>query len=57
MAALDILGGVTLTKTGETYELASTQDHWSLEGRNLVRVATVAQLAADPEFAKKQELV
>ena len=27
--------GVELTKTGESYELACTQDHWSLEGRNL----------------------
>ena len=55
-AAPDILAGVTLVKTGDTYDLASTQDHWSLEGRNLVRVGTTAQFAADPEFAKKQEL-
>jgi molybdopterin-containing oxidoreductase family iron-sulfur binding subunit len=54
-AAPDTLTGVELTKTGETYELASTQDHWSLEGRNLIRVATAAQYAADPLFAKKQE--
>jgi MoCo/4Fe-4S cofactor protein with predicted Tat translocation signal len=53
--ALDVLTGVQLTKTGESYELASTQDHWSLEGRNLIRVATAAQFAADPEFARKQE--
>ena len=32
-----------------------TQDHWSLEGRNLIRVATAAQFEADPQFAKKQE--
>jgi molybdopterin-containing oxidoreductase family iron-sulfur binding subunit len=54
--AMDVLTGVQLTKTGDSYELASTQDHWSLEGRNLIRVATAAQFAADPEFAKKQEL-
>jgi molybdopterin-containing oxidoreductase family iron-sulfur binding subunit len=54
-AAPDILTGVELSKTGDSYELASTQDHWSLEGRNLVRVATAAQFAADPQFAKKQE--
>ena len=54
-AALDILTGVELTKTGETYQLASTQDHWSLEGRNLIRVATAAQYAEDPQFAAKQE--
>ena len=54
-AAPDILTGVTLTKTGETYVLASTQDHWSLEGRNLVRVATADEFAADPLFAQKME--
>ena len=54
-AAPDILTGVALTKTGETYVLASTQDHWSLEGRNLVRVATAAEFAEDPQFAQKME--
>jgi molybdopterin-containing oxidoreductase family iron-sulfur binding subunit len=54
-AAPDILQGVELSKTGETYDLASTQDHWSLEGRNLVRVATKAEFDADPQFAKKME--
>ena len=38
--AVDILTGVEIAKTGDSYELACTQDHWSLEGRNLVRVAT-----------------
>ena len=53
--AYDTLTGVQVTKTGDTYELVSTQDHWSLEGRNLVRVATVAQFEQDPNFAAKQE--
>jgi molybdopterin-containing oxidoreductase family iron-sulfur binding subunit len=51
----DILQGVELTKTGESYQLACTQDHWSLEGRNLVRVATKTQYDADPGFARKLE--
>jgi molybdopterin-containing oxidoreductase family iron-sulfur binding subunit len=55
-AALDTLTDVELVKTGESYELASTQDHWSLEGRNLIRVGTVAQHAADPAFVQKMEL-
>jgi molybdopterin-containing oxidoreductase family iron-sulfur binding subunit len=54
-SAPDILTGVALAKTGETYVLASTQDHWSLEGRNLVRVATAAEFAEDPQFAQKLE--
>jgi molybdopterin-containing oxidoreductase family iron-sulfur binding subunit len=53
--ALDTLRGVELTKTGDSYQLASTQDHWSLEGRNLVRVATQAQFAEDAQFAAKLE--
>jgi Fe-S-cluster-containing dehydrogenase component len=54
-AAYDILTGVQVTKTGDSYDLVSTQDHWSLEGRNLVRVATVAQFQQDPNFAARQE--
>jgi MoCo/4Fe-4S cofactor protein with predicted Tat translocation signal len=54
-AAPDILTGVALTKTGDTYTLASTQDHWSLEGRNLVRVATATEYAEDPQFVQKME--
>jgi len=53
--APDFLSGVEVTKTGDNYELVSTQDHWSLEGRNLVRVATTEQFQQDPDFAKKQE--
>jgi MoCo/4Fe-4S cofactor protein with predicted Tat translocation signal len=53
--APDILQGVELTKTGQSYQLACTQDHWSLEGRNLVRVATKTQYDADPKFAQKME--
>jgi molybdopterin-containing oxidoreductase family iron-sulfur binding subunit len=54
--APDILVGVELVKTGDFYDLASTQDHWSLEGRNFVRVATVRQFAQNPEFAQQMEL-
>ena len=53
--AVDILTGVEIAKTGDSYELACTQDHWSLEGRNLVRVATTDEYAKDPEFARKRE--
>jgi MoCo/4Fe-4S cofactor protein with predicted Tat translocation signal len=55
LAAMDTLPGVQLTKTGEVFQLASTQDHWSLEGRNIIRVATAAQFAEDPQFAQKME--
>jgi molybdopterin-containing oxidoreductase family iron-sulfur binding subunit len=52
---LDTSSGVQVVKTGDSYELACTQDHWSLEGRNLVRTATTTQFAADPEFFRKQD--
>ena len=53
--APDFLPGVELSKTGETYQLASTQDHWSLEGRNIVRVGTAAQFNENPKFAAAME--
>ena len=36
-----------------TYALSITQDHWSIEGRGLVREATVEHYRADNEFVKK----
>ena len=52
-AAPDMPPACRSTKTGDSYELASTQDHWSLEGRNLVRVATVAQFEQDPQVRRE----
>jgi molybdopterin-containing oxidoreductase family iron-sulfur binding subunit len=51
--ALDAAAGVELAAAGDSVELASTQDHWSLEGRALVRVATTAEFAANPQFARE----
>jgi MoCo/4Fe-4S cofactor protein with predicted Tat translocation signal len=56
-AAPFVLTGVDLTKTGDRYDLACTQDHWSLEGRNLVRVGTKAEYEKDPTFVRKLEHV
>ena len=55
MAAPFVLTGAELTKTGERYELACTQDHWSLEGRNLVRVTTKSEFERDPQVLRKME--
>jgi len=54
-AAQDVVTGVELTKTGDSYQLACTQDHWALEGRNLIRVATKAEFEEDREFAPKMD--
>ncbi len=56
-ATLDTASGVQVLKTGDWYELASTQDHWSLEGRNLVRVSTTTEFAANPDVFKEMEEV
>jgi molybdopterin-containing oxidoreductase family iron-sulfur binding subunit len=40
--------GVEVWRTGETQLLACTQDHWSMEGRNLLRAASLEEYAKDP---------
>jgi molybdopterin-containing oxidoreductase family iron-sulfur binding subunit len=54
-ASPDALAGVSLSKTGDSYELACTQDHWSYEGRNIIRSSTQEQYEKDPAFAGKLE--
>jgi len=44
--------GATLQRTGETYPLSCTQNHWSLEGRPVVREANLEQYRHKPDFAK-----
>jgi MoCo/4Fe-4S cofactor protein with predicted Tat translocation signal len=44
---------VKVTKAAGTYALSVTQDHWSIEGRGLVREATVEHYREDNEFVKK----
>jgi molybdopterin-containing oxidoreductase family iron-sulfur binding subunit len=55
-----IAQGVKITKTGDTYKLASTQGMQSMETpdgakRPLVREATLAEYRKDPNFAKEEE--
>ncbi len=47
--------GLTIRKTGAQHLLASTQDHQSMEGRELVRVADLAEYRAQPNFAQLVE--
>jgi MoCo/4Fe-4S cofactor protein with predicted Tat translocation signal len=54
-AAAPDIARVQLTKTGDTYQLACTQDHWALEGRNIIRETTVEEFEKDPTFAAKRE--
>ena len=41
-------GGATITKTGRTYPLASTQNHFAMEDRHPVRVVEAEQFRANP---------
>jgi MoCo/4Fe-4S cofactor protein with predicted Tat translocation signal len=47
--------GLELRKIGERHALASTQHHHSMEGRPLVRAATVEEYRAHPDFAQALE--
>jgi molybdopterin-containing oxidoreductase family iron-sulfur binding subunit len=44
------VGGVGLKLTGTRHELAVTQNHHSMEGRDLVKVRTLAQFELSPDF-------
>jgi molybdopterin-containing oxidoreductase family iron-sulfur binding subunit len=47
-------GGLTVRKTGEKYTLAGTQDHWSMEGRDPVRAASLEEYRARPGYARER---
>ena len=44
--------GAELRKTGDTYRLAGTQGHHSMENRNIVRAGTLEDFTHDPEFPR-----
>ncbi len=46
--------GVEYVKTGRSEKLASTQDHWAMEGRALVRDGTLEEYLKHPEYAKER---
>jgi molybdopterin-containing oxidoreductase family iron-sulfur binding subunit len=44
--------GATVQPLGKTYPISTTQDHWSMEGRPIVREANLDQYQKHPSFAK-----
>ncbi|MEK7703963.1 MAG: 4Fe-4S dicluster domain-containing protein [Myxococcota bacterium] len=48
-----IQGGVELTKVAGTYKLATTQSQDRMEGRPILRSATLLQYRAEPELVKQ----
>jgi MoCo/4Fe-4S cofactor protein with predicted Tat translocation signal len=49
--------GATLQKTNTHVKLAITQDHHSMEGRALVREASLKHYKEEPNFVQKQEVM
>jgi molybdopterin-containing oxidoreductase family iron-sulfur binding subunit len=49
-----IESGASIRKTGQTYVLACTQDHWSMEGRPAVREANLDEFLKEPNFAQEK---
>ena len=45
--------GLEVAKTGESRILACTQDHWSMEGRNLMRAAALDEYERDPHVVRE----
>ena len=50
-AALDLATDVKLTPAGRSYPLAQTQEHGAMEGRALIREATLDRYRQEPTFA------
>lgn len=50
-AGPDLVTGVLVTRTGRTEILAQTQEHGSMDGRSIVREATLDHYRKDPKFA------
>lgn len=50
-----VLTGAQASVTGTTYPIASTQDHASMEGRELVREATLAEYKENPSYASFED--
>jgi molybdopterin-containing oxidoreductase family iron-sulfur binding subunit len=48
---------VTLQRTGETYNLVTTQQHHSMEGRELVREAPIERFREHPDFVHEGHMM
>jgi MoCo/4Fe-4S cofactor protein with predicted Tat translocation signal len=48
-------GSAEASSTGDDYQLVSTQDHWTLERRNVIRSAHLEEFRANPAFAGAME--
>jgi molybdopterin-containing oxidoreductase family iron-sulfur binding subunit len=55
-AGAHIALGAKVVRTGRTYSLSCPQEHWSMEGRPIIREANLEQFNDHPEFASGMNL-
>ena len=48
--------GAKISKTADFHRIATTQSHWSLEGRPIVREANLEDFRKHPKFAKAMDM-
>ncbi|MDB6108411.1 MAG: hydrogenase [Pedosphaera sp.] len=48
--------GATLTETGKKHLLSTTQDHWGMEGRPIIREGTLKEFQEHPNFATEMSM-
>jgi molybdopterin-containing oxidoreductase family iron-sulfur binding subunit len=53
---LYVAPGAAVRKLGTTYPISCTQDHWSLEGRPIIREANLKQYRDHPDFAQSMKM-
>ncbi|MFV9506333.1 MAG: TAT-variant-translocated molybdopterin oxidoreductase [Oscillochloridaceae bacterium umkhey_bin13] len=46
--------GLEIRVPGGSYQLVSTQNHWTIEGRDIVRTGSFAQFKADPKSISRE---
>ncbi|HEY4984296.1 MAG TPA: 4Fe-4S dicluster domain-containing protein, partial [Verrucomicrobiae bacterium] len=54
-AAENFAVGATIRNLGKTFPLSCTQDHWSMEGRPVIREANLEQFKKHADFAEKMD--
>ncbi len=50
-----LASGLQMAKTGKTYQLVAAHEHWTMEGRDIIREATAEEYQANPNFAQEVE--
>ncbi len=56
VANMHYASGAMLSNTGETFALATTQSHWGMEGRPVVREANLELYREKPDFVKGMDM-